>query len=193
MLVDFAGDKLSYVDIDTREETRVEVFVACLPATDYVYVLCVRSQSSEDFLYAIASCFRAIGGATKIIVPDNLKAAVKKTDPYEPEIARVMEDFANHYGCVVIPARPRHPKDKASVERCVAMSYRHIYAPLRNRVFYSLEELNAAVTALALGKYQYSFIRGLVCRMTAGIPAASDEVTPPPANHANIRGKGQFC
>ena len=148
LMVDFAGDKLSYVDIDTGEETKVEVFVACMPATDYVFATCVPTQGSEDFLFAIAQCLKAMGGVPKILVPDNLKAAVTKTDPYEPGINKVMEDFANHYGCVVIPARPGHPKDKASVERNVAAAYRHIYAPLRNRVFHSIGELNEAVGGL---------------------------------------------
>ena len=144
-MVDFAGDRLSYVDIDTGEETKVEVFVACMPATDYVFATCVLTQNSEDFLFAITQCLKAMGGVPKILVPDNLKAAVTKTDPYEPGINKVMEDFANHYGCVVIPARPGHPKDKASVERDVASVYRHVHAQLRNRVFHSIDELNEAV------------------------------------------------
>lgn len=148
LMVDFAGDKLPYVDIDTGEEVKAEVFVACMPATDYVFATCVPTQNSEDFLFAIAQCLKAMGGVPKILVTDNLKAAVTKTDPYEPGINKVMEDFANHYGCVVIPARPGHPKDKASVERDVAAVYRHIYAPLRNRVFHSIGELNEAVGEL---------------------------------------------
>lgn len=148
LMVDFSGDKLSYVDIDTGEAVQVEVFVACLPATDYLYVLCIPSQRSEDFIFALASCLKALGGVPKILVPDNLKAAVTKTDAYEPEINTVLTDFANHYGCVVIPARPRKPKDKSSVERSVMMSYRRVYAPLRNQTFHSIADLNAAVGSL---------------------------------------------
>jgi len=149
LMVDFAGDKLSYVDVDTGEDIPVEVFVACLPATDYLYVQCVPSQKSEDFIFALASCLKALGGVPKILVPDNLKAAVTKTDAYEPDINGVLTDFANHYGCVVIPARPGKPRDKAPAERNVMMSYRRIYAPLRNRTFHSLAELDEAVRALA--------------------------------------------
>jgi hypothetical protein len=86
-----------------------------------------------------------LGGIPKILVPDNLKAAVIKSDRYEPELNRVMEDFANHYGFVVIPARSGKPKDKALVENEVKILYSRVYAKLRNDKFFSLEELNAAV------------------------------------------------
>ena len=46
LMVDFAGDKLSYVDPDTGEIIKVEVFVACMPYSDYTYVMCVRRRTS---------------------------------------------------------------------------------------------------------------------------------------------------
>ncbi|RHJ82575.1 hypothetical protein DW103_09525 [Parabacteroides sp. AM08-6] len=76
---------------------------------------------------------------------DNLKSAVVKTDPYEPEINRMLEDLTNHYGCVVVPVRPLRSKDKGLLEDHVKLVYRRVYAELRNERFYSLEELNAAV------------------------------------------------
>ena len=85
------------------------------------------------------------GGSPKVLVPDNLKAAVIQADRYEPELNRVMEDFGNHYGFAVLPARARKPKDKASVENHVKIIYNRVYAKLRNEVFFSLEELNRAI------------------------------------------------
>jgi len=58
LYVDFAGDKLSYVDTQTGEIIKVEVFVACLPYTDYGFAVCVPSQKSEDFIYAYASALK---------------------------------------------------------------------------------------------------------------------------------------
>ncbi len=145
LYLDFAGDTLGYTDMETGEEVRVQTFVACLPASDYGYALCVPSQRTEDFVYAITECLKSLGGVPKIWVPDNLKAAVVRTDRYEPSLNRMMEDLANHYGAVVIPARPLHPKDKCLVENHVKVIYRRVYAELRNRRFYSLEELNRAV------------------------------------------------
>ena len=57
-----------------------------------------------------------------------------------------MEDFAEHYGLVVLPARPRKPKDKPSVKNAVKLIYQRVFAKLRNQLFFSLAELNAAIT-----------------------------------------------
>lgn len=142
---DYAGDTLSYIDLTTGEEVKVQTFVASLPASDYGYAICVPSQKTEDFVYAIMTCMKEIGGVPKIWVPDNLKAAVVKTDKYEPTLNKVLEDMANHYGAVVIPARPLHPKDKCLVENHVKVIYQRVYAELRHMKFFSLETLNQAV------------------------------------------------
>jgi len=145
VFLDFAGDTLWYVDTETGEEVHPQTFVAVLPASDYAFALCVPSQKTEDFVYACMQCFHAIGGVPKILVPDNLKAAVVKTDRYEPCINQVMDEMANHYHAVVIPARPVKPKDKSNVEAMVKLVYRRVYTELRNRTFFSLKELNEAV------------------------------------------------
>ncbi len=145
LLVDFAGDTLGYVDRETGEVITVQVFVACLPFSDYCLCMAVPSQRTDDFLYALACCLAHLGGSPKILVPDNLKAAVVKADRYEPELHRIMEDFANHYGFVVLPARVGRPKDKALVENQVKLIYRRVYARIRNQTFFSLEELNRAL------------------------------------------------
>ena len=56
-----------------------------------------------------------------------------------------MEDFANHYGTTVIPARARHPKDKALVEDQVKLIYSRVYARLRNVPFFDLSSLNQSI------------------------------------------------
>lgn len=75
LMIDFAGDKLSYIDTETGEIIKVEVFVACMPYSDYIYVICVPSQRTEDFLFALRMCLEHLGGVPPIVVPDNLKAA----------------------------------------------------------------------------------------------------------------------
>lgn len=147
LYIDFAGDTMSYVDISTGEEIRCQIFVACLPASDYGFVMAVPSQKVEDFLYALACCLRHIGGAPKILVTDNLKASVIKPDRYMPDLNVIMEDFANHYGRVTIPARSGHPKDKQLVEDHVKLTYMRVYAPLRNETFFSISELNTAISS----------------------------------------------
>jgi transposase len=86
-----------------------------------------------------------MGGATAAIVPDNLRSAVSRSDPYEPEINPEFAEFAEFYGTVILPARVRKARDKALVENAIRLVYQRIYAPLRNRTFTSLQELNEAI------------------------------------------------
>lgn len=144
LFVDFAGDTFPYIDRETGEVIHTQVFAACLPCSSYTFIMAVPTQRTDDFLHALACCLNHLGGSPRIVVTDNLKASVVKADRYEPELNRVMEDFANHYGFAVIPARARSPKDKAAVENEVKIAYRRVYAKLRNHTFFSIEEVNAA-------------------------------------------------
>ena len=110
LYIDFAGKTLSYIEKSTGEIIRCQVFVACLPYSDYWFAMAVRSQSVEDFIYAPTCCLNHLGGVPKALVPDNLKAAVIKADRYEPDINTALDDLANHYGITVVPARARKPK-----------------------------------------------------------------------------------
>lgn len=145
MYVDFAGDKLSYVDKQTGEIVECQVFVACLPFSDYSFAMAVRTQSIEDFLYALGCALAFFGGVPLVLVPDNFKAAILKANRYDPDINRALEDFANHYDMSIMPARVRKPRDKALVENQVKLIYARVYAKLRNEQFFDLQSLNAAI------------------------------------------------
>ncbi len=142
LFLDFTGDTMGYIDLETGEMVQCQAFVATLPASDYGFLLFVPSQRTEDFVYAITQCLKHLGGVSRMLVPDNLKAAVVKTDRYEPSLNRVLEDMANHYGTVVVPARPVRPRDKSNVEGNVRLVYMRVFAELRNETFYSIDELN---------------------------------------------------
>jgi len=145
VFVDFAGKKLSYVDIQTGEIIWCPVFVACLPYSDYSFVMAVRSQGIEDFIYALKCCLEYLGGAPLILVTDNLKSAITKANRYEPEVTRALEDFCNHYNITLIPTRAAKPKDKALVENQVKMAYSRVYAKLRNQQFFGMHALNQSI------------------------------------------------
>jgi len=145
LYIDFAGKPLSYIDKETGEEIKVQVFVACLPYSDYGFAMAVPSQKTDDFIYALQCCLQDIGGVPQTLVPDNLKAAITKASRYEPSINRVLEDFANHYNTTVTPTRVRKPKDKALVENQVKLIYSRVYAKLRNLQFFDLATLSKAI------------------------------------------------
>ncbi|MGQ9617319.1 MAG: IS21 family transposase, partial [Spirochaetota bacterium] len=148
MFIDFAGKKLSIVDLETGELKPVETFVAILGASELTYVEAMESQRKEDWIDANENALWYFGGVPAALVPDNLKSGVTKGSKYEPEINSEYADFARHYGTVILPARPHSEKDKALVENAIRLVYSRIYASLRNRTFYSLGELNEAIWEL---------------------------------------------
>ena len=147
IFLDFTGKKLQTVDKQTGELTEVEVFVAVLGYSQMTYVEALRSQKLEDFIRATENALHYFGGVPKVIIPDNLKSAVTKASRYEAEINQTFNDFANHYGATVMPTRSGKPKDKALVENAVRTVYSRIFAPLRNEVFFHLEDLNKDIKA----------------------------------------------
>jgi len=161
MFVDFAGEKLFTVDPKTGIKTDLEVFIAILGASQKSYVEAVDSQKSQCWIAANENAFHEFGGVTAAIVPDNLKSAVTIPDKYEPDINPEYDDFARHYGTVILPARSGKSKDKALVETQVKLTYQRIFAPLRNHIFYSRQELNEAIAELNK-KHNNSPFRGLI-------------------------------
>ena len=146
LFIDFAGKKLSYVDRNTGEVIDCQVFVACLPFSDYGFAMAVHTQNVADFTHALVRCLKALEGVPQALVPDNLKSAIVKADRYEPTVNRALEDLANHYGTTVMPARAGKPQDKALVENHVKLIYSRVYAKLRSQLFFSLHDLNEAIT-----------------------------------------------
>lgn len=145
MMVDFAGDTLSYVDRSTGEIHACQVLVCILPFSNYTYVEALRSQKQEDFISGCSNAFYFINGATQSIKCDNLRSAVIRASRYEPIFTEAMELFAEYYGITAMAARVCKPRDKASVEGAVSVAYKRIYAPIRDQLFYSLTELNYAI------------------------------------------------
>jgi transposase len=125
-----------------------QIFVAVLGASNYTYAEATWTQSLPDWIGSHSRAFAFFGGVPKLVVPDNLRAAVSKASFYDPDINPTYLDLVNHYGTVVIPARVRRPKDKAKVETGVQIVERWILARLRNRQFFSLGQLNRAIAEL---------------------------------------------
>jgi len=148
--VDFSGKKLEIVDPRTGEVTPVELFVGVLGASSHIYAEATRDQSLPCWIDAHVRMVEAWKGSPAIFVPDNLKSGVSKASRYEPDLNRTYQDFARFYGSVIIPARPYRARDKAKAEVSVLLAQRWILAVLRNRVFFSLAELNAAIGELLL-------------------------------------------
>lgn len=149
LFVDYAGDTASVViDRLTGEIRKAQIFVAVLGASSFTYAEATWTQSLADWIGAHTRAFEAIGGVTRLLVPDNTKTAIIKACLYEPQVNRTYTEMAAHYGTGVLPARPRRPRDKAKVEVGVLIMERWILGRLRNRQFHSLGELNEAIRGL---------------------------------------------
>jgi transposase len=148
MLVDWAGDKLEVINGLTGQSWALDQFVAILGASELTYVEARESQEEAQWIRANEGAFRYFGGVTSALIPDNLKTAVIRSDPYEPGLNPVFEDYARHYGVVIMPTRVRRPRDKALVEGAVRLVYQRISARLRGQIFHSLAQVNAAIREL---------------------------------------------
>ena len=145
MFVDYAGKKLHHVEYGTGEITECEFFVSVLGQSQYTYAEASPSQQKEDFIESVQKALHYYGGVPRVLVPDNLKSAVSKSNKYDPALNEDFLDMANHYGCGVLPARSRRPRDKALVENHIRTLYTRVHAELSEMTFFSLEELNGAI------------------------------------------------
>lgn len=146
--VDYAGPTVGIIDRHTGEVREAQVFIAVLGASSYTYAEATWTQQLPDWLGSHVRALAYFGGCPAAIVPDNLKSGVHRAHRYDPEINPAYQDFAEHYGLAILPARPRRPRDKAKVEVAVQVVERWILARLRNRQFFSLAALNAAIGEL---------------------------------------------
>lgn len=187
VFVDFTGKKLEIVNRDTGQIELVEVFVAILPASQYTFVTAVRSQSREDFIWAMANCLAYLGGVPEAVVSDNLKAAVSKSSKYQLQINKTLKDFALHYGCVIDPARAYHPQDKALVENAVRLVYQRIFYPLSQQRFFSLPDLNGQIALLLETYNQYRFQHLPYSRKELFLEVEKPLLSPLPLTQYSIR------
>ncbi len=148
MFVDYAGQTIEIMDGLTGEVHDAQLFVAVLGASSYTYAEATLTQSLPDWTGSHCRAFSFFGGVTAQVVSDNLKSGITKACFHEPTVNRTYCDLANHYGTAIVPARPYKPRDKAKVEVAVQIAERWILAALRNRRFFSLAELNAAIREL---------------------------------------------
>lgn len=145
IMVDFAGKKQYYVDMQTGERIECEVFVAVLPYSGMIFCQAVHSQQTADFIACINAMLKYYAGVPATILCDNLKTAVSRPSRYEPAFTEMCQQLSEHYQTTFSATRPYSPRDKAMVEKAVSIVYTHVYAPLRHQTFSSPHALNEAM------------------------------------------------
>lgn len=139
--IDFC-DGLFITDPATGHKTLTQFFLGVLPFSSYFFGEFVLDQKLATFIGVQSRMFAYFGGVTPYVVVDNLKSGVNRADLYDPDVNATYCDFANHMGFAVLPARPRKPRDKGSGETHIGVVQRGFFQEVRNRLFYSLPELN---------------------------------------------------
>ena len=167
LFVDYAGSTVPIVDAATGEITQAQIFVATLGASSYTFACATPRQTTADWIGAQVRTLEFIGGVPRLIVPDQTRSLIKTPDRHDPEPNRTYEEFARHYGCAVLAARPAHPRDKPKVEAAVLLVQRWILARLRNRRFFSLVELDRAIAELLIDLNHRPFKKLPGCRRSA--------------------------
>jgi len=145
MEVDWAGSTVSYCNPKTGEVRDAYIFVAVLPASNYPFIRAYDNMQIANWIDAHVRAYDCFGGVPKITIPDNTKTAVIKAHRFNPTLNRNYMAMAAHYRTTIVPTRSRTPKDKGSVENGVGNVTRRILAPLRNRQFFSVAEINEAL------------------------------------------------
>lgn len=145
VMIDYAGDKLSYVDTTTGEVIWCDVLVCVLPFSGYTFAIATHTQQQLDVVLGLNETFKFYGGVPKSMLSDNLRSVVKKSNRYEPDFTELACQLASHYQITLQATRVAKPTDKGKVENAVKQVYYKIHGPLRNKNFKSLAELNAAV------------------------------------------------
>jgi transposase len=146
--VDYAGLTIPIVNPESGEVRQAPVFVATLPASNYLYAEVQPNQQACHWINGHVRAWEFLGGVTKILRPDNPKTGVKSPCYYEPDLNPTYQEMAEYYGVAVLPARVRKPRDKGNVENGVQNVERWVIAPLRHQTFFSETEANQAVKPL---------------------------------------------
>jgi transposase len=118
---------------------RTHLFRGVLSHSRKGYSEAVWRQTTESFVRSLENAFRHFGGVTATVVIDNLKAGVIQVDWFDPEINPKLEEFARHYGTVILPTKPATPRHKGKVEAGVKYAQNNA---VKGRTFASLAAQN---------------------------------------------------
>jgi transposase len=144
MFVDWAGQTIEIHNQD-GSISLAHLFVAVLGASNKTYAEAFENEQLPCWITAHCHAYAFFQGVSRITVPDNLKTGVVRPCRYEPLLHHSYQEMGEHYGTVIIPARSKHPRDKAKVETGVQIAERRILAALRDQRFFNVAQLNEAI------------------------------------------------
>ena len=123
---------------------RVWAFVVVLACSRHMFVRPVLRMDQTSWVAAHLAAWEYFGSAPDRLVIDNLKTGVIKADLYDPRLNRAYAEMAEHYGCLIDPARAEKPRDKPRVERMMPYVRDSFW---RGRTFGSVIDMQARAVA----------------------------------------------
>jgi transposase len=118
---------------------KTHVFRIVLSHSRKAYSEATYRQTTEDFIRCLENALWHFGGCPKVLVIDNLRAAVKHPDWFDPELVPKLQSFCQHYGVVILPTKPYMARHKGKVESGVKYVQNNA---LKAETFPSLERQN---------------------------------------------------
>jgi hypothetical protein len=130
--------------VEQGKRRKTHLFRCVLSHSRKGYSEAVWRQTTESFLRCLENAFRHFGGVPATVVIDNLKAGVIQADWFDPELNPKLEEFARHYGTVILPTKPAMPRHKGKVEAAVKYAQNNA---VKGRCFESLAAQNQFLMA----------------------------------------------
>ena len=127
-MLDFAPAEAAQVDFGkgplisdafSGNAVKTWIFVMTLCFSRHMYAEIVTDQKVPTWLALHQRAFESFGGVPRRVVPDNLRAAVKKALVLDPILGEAYRRMALHYGFLISPTIPRTPRHKGKVENGV--------------------------------------------------------------------------
>jgi transposase len=143
--VDYAGDRIDWID-SKGEIHEAHIFLGILCYSQRIFAWASEDEKSQNWLIAHQKMYAHFGGVPSVTVCDCLKTGVTKAHRYDPDLNPAYSEMATHYATALVPARPLHPKDKALIENAVGLVCRLFRWTYRRHTFFSLLEVNRALS-----------------------------------------------
>lgn len=106
-------------DPQTGKRRVLHALVVTLVFSRHQYVYLTFRQDLDALVAGIEEAWEAFGGIARRLIVDNMKAAVVKSDRYEPVFNRTFQEYSLFRGFIIDPAPARHPEAKGCVENQV--------------------------------------------------------------------------
>lgn len=147
MEIDFVGDDIEWVD-SLGEINKARLFVASLPYSNLFFTEAFEDETQNSWISGIADALEYFGGVPQVLVMDNAKALVKRTDWREGEIQPAIKSLCCYYNMQPWACKPVTPKQKNRVEAAVGDIERWIIAEMSLKqlpLAFDLNDLNRQI------------------------------------------------